>query len=128
MECFGDTGVIEIDNQCVCLVDIIRSLKLLDLRGAGAMRSSSVSALAKIADRELSQEWSRYFYENERIYSKIDGIIYANAHNDEDAIALYERSKDGLACPQSQVLRLDSIRLRPAIQAAALQNNLIFKP
>jgi RES domain len=128
VECFGDTGVIEIDNQCVCLVDITRPLKLLDLRGAGAMKAGSVSALAKIADREISQAWSRYFYENEHIYTKIDGIIYANAHNDEDAIALYERGKDGLACDQAQILRLDSLRLRPAIQEAALQNNLIFKP
>ena len=65
---------------------------------------------------------------DECIDSKRDGIIYANAHSDEDAIALYERVKNGLACDRSQVLRLDSLRLRPAIQEDALQNNLIFKP
>jgi hypothetical protein len=92
------------------------------------MKAGSVAALSKIADRQLSQEWSRYFYENETIYSRIDGIIYSNAHNDEEAIALYERSKDGLACPSDRIMRLDSLSLRPAIQDTALQNNLIFIP
>jgi hypothetical protein len=40
------------------------------------MKAGSVAALAKTADRELSQAWSRYFYEQEEIYGKIDGIIY----------------------------------------------------
>lgn len=128
VECFGDLGVIEIGEQCVCLVSITRLLRLLDLRGSGGMKAGSVAALSKIADRQLSQEWSRYFYENETIYSRIDGIIYSNAHNDEEAIALYERSKDGLACPSDRIMRLDSLSLRPAIQDTALQNNLIFIP
>lgn len=128
VECFGDTGVIEINEQCVCQVEITRVIKLLDLRGSGAMKAGSVAALAKTADRTVSQQWSRYFYDAERIYSRIDGIIYFNAHNDEVAIALYERAIDGLACSQNQVIRLDHTQLRPAIQATALENNLIFMP
>lgn len=128
VEYFGDTGVIEIKDQCVGLIDITRPLKLLDIRDSGAMKAGSVSALAKTADRALSQQWSRYFYEHENIYSQIDGIIYYNAHNDEEAIALYERGQKGLACSQNQVIRLDSPKLRPAIQAAARENNLIFVP
>lgn len=128
VECFGDTGVIEINEQCVCQLEITRVINLLDLRGSGAMKAGSVAALAKTADRTVSQQWSRYFYENEQIYSRIDGIIYFNAHNDEAAIALYERAIDGLVCPQNQVLQLDHTQLRPAIQAAALENNLIFMP
>lgn len=126
VEYFGDIGVIEIKDQCVCRVSVIRSLKLLDIRGSGAMRAGSVSALAKVADRKLSQEWSRYFYENENIYTRIDGIIYFNAHNDEVAIALYERAKDRLTCPSNQIVRLDHPKLYPAIEVAALENNLIF--
>lgn len=126
IEYFGDIGIVEIKEHCVCRVEITRSLKLLDIRGSGAMRAGSVSALAKTADRTLSQEWSRYFYENNNIYTYIDGIIYFNAHNDEVAIALYERAKDGLTCSQNQVMRLDYPKLRPAIQAAVLDNNLIF--
>lgn len=128
VECFGDTGVVEIQQECVCLVNITRPLKLLDLRGSGAMRAGSVSALAKTADRSLSQQWSRYFYEQENIYTKIDGVVYFNAHNDEEAIALYERAEDGLACSPQQIIRLDDLSLRPAIQKVALDNNLIFLP
>ena len=128
VECFGDSGVIDIKEQYVAIVLSTRSLLLLDIRGRGAMKAGSVSALAKTADRQLSQKWSRYFYENEHIYRKIDGIIYFNAHNDEEAIALYERAKDSLNCNPHQVIRLDEIRLRSHIQRIALDNNLIFIP
>ena len=128
VECFGDTGVIEIQDEQVCQVEITRPITLLDLRGAGAMKAGSVAALAKTADRKLSQEWSRYFYEQENIYSTVDGLIYFNAHNDEEAIALYERALDGLACSANQVIRLDHPQLRPAIQASAIDNNLIVRP
>lgn len=128
VEYFGDMGVIEIGEQCIGAINITRPLKLLDIRGSGAMKAGSVSALAKTADRVLSQQWSRYFYEHEDIYSQLDGIIYYNAHNDEEAIALYERGQDGLACRQNQVISLGSPELRSAIQAAALANNLIFVP
>jgi hypothetical protein len=118
--------MIEVKDQCICSVDITKSLNLLDIRGSGAMKAGSVSALAKTADRTLSQEWSRYFYEHANEYSMIDGLIYFNAHNDEEAMAIYERGKNKLACSASQVLRLDHPKLRSAIQQSAIENNLIF--
>ncbi len=127
VEVFGDTGLIEIGQKCVCFPILTRGLKLLDLRGSGAMKAGSVAALAKTADRSVSQEWSRYFYHEQKIYSEIDGIIYFNAHNDEEAIALYERANNALICPSGRTLRLDRPNLRPAIQKAALDNNLILE-
>ena len=79
----------------------IFNITLLDLRGAGAMKAGSVAALSTTDKRQLSQEWSRYFYEQENIYSTVDGLIYCNAHNNEEAIALYERSMNGLVCPDN---------------------------
>jgi len=128
VEYFGDQRIITISKQCICRVNITRPLKLLELRGVGAMNAGSVSALAKIPDRRISQQWSTYFYENEQIYSNIDGIIYSNAHNDEVAISLYERAINGLSCSANQIKPLDHPNLRPAIQKAASQNNLIFEP
>lgn len=128
VEYFGDSGVIDIQEQCVAIIQSTRPLLLLDIRGSGAMRAGSVSALAKTADRQLSQGWSRYFYDNEQIYRKIDGIIYFNAHNDEEAISLYERAENGLSCNPNQVIKLDEIRLRSHLQRIALDNNLIFIP
>jgi hypothetical protein len=126
VEVFGDEGVISLKDQQVCLVEIIRQLTLLDLRGEGAMRAGSVAALAKIGERALSQEWSRYFYEHFDDYSSVDGIIFYNAHNDEKAIALYERAEKSLVCSETNILRLDHPSLRPALQQIALNNNLDF--
>ncbi|MBV9389809.1 MAG: RES family NAD+ phosphorylase [Chroococcidiopsidaceae cyanobacterium CP_BM_ER_R8_30] len=127
VEVFGDTGIIEIGFQCVCYPQVIRELKLLDLRGSGAMKAGSVAALSKVAERSLSQAWSRYFYEHQEIYTAIDGILYYNAHNDEEAIVLYERAKNGLTCSSKRVLLLGNLGLLPFIQRVALDNDLIFE-
>jgi RES domain len=128
VECFGDNGVIEIKGQQIGRIQLTRDLTLLDLRANGAMRAGSVAALAKVADRHLSQTWSRYFYEQTDLYGQIDGISFLNAHNDEEAIALYERAQPNLTCPGDQILPLAHPSLRPAIQQAALDNHLDFSP
>ena len=128
VECFGDVGVIEIKGQQIARLELTRDLTLLDLRGSGAMRAGAVAALAKIADRNLSQAWSRYFYERTADYGQLDGISYLNAHNDEEAIAIYERAQSALVCPDSQILPLNHPSLRPAILEAALTNHLDFLP
>lgn len=128
VEYFGDVGIIELKDQQICRVQLTRDLTLLDLRANGAMRAGAVAALAKIADRDLSQEWSRYFYEQTDQYGEIDGISYLNAHNDEEAIALYERAQSALVCPDTQILPLAHFSLRPGIQQAALENHLDFSP
>lgn len=136
VECFGDVGVIEIKGQQIARLELTRDLTLLDLRGCGAMRAGAVAALAKIADRNLSQAWSRYFYERTADYGQLDGISYLNAHNDQEAnglpsataIAIYERAQSALVCPDSQILPLNHPSLRPAILEAALTNHLDFLP
>jgi len=124
VEVFGDVGSITPGNWRVARVRTTRSLRLLDLRDHGATRAGSVAALAKIADRSLSQAWSRYFYETTDVYGAIDGVVYRNAHNDEAALALYERAADALICPPVQIIRLDDSSLRPHVLDAALRHNL----
>ena len=128
VECFGDVGVIEIKGQQIARLELTRDLTLLDLRGSGAMRAGAVAALAKTADRNLSQAWSRYFYEQTADYGQLDGISYLNAHNGEEAIALYSLAQSALVCPDSQILSLNHSSLRPAILEAALANHLDFLP
>ena len=128
VECFGDTGTIEIKDQQIGRIQLTRDLTLLDLRANGAMRAGSVTALAKVADRNLSQAWSRYFYEQTDLYGQIDGISFLNAHNDEEAFAIYERAQAALICPDDRILPLAHPSLRPAIQQAALDNHLDFLP
>ena len=128
VECFGDTGTIEIKGQQIGRIQLTRDLTLLDLRANGAMRAGSVTALAKTADRNLSQAWSRYFYEQTDLYGQIDGISFLNAHNDEEAFAIYERAQAALICPDDRILPLAHPSLRPAIQQAAFDNHLDFLP
>jgi hypothetical protein len=57
----------------------------------------------------------------------VDGLIYQNAHNDEDAIVLYERAEAALDCPPSRVIRLDDPALRDELLIIAENNLLSFE-
>jgi hypothetical protein len=54
----------------------------------------------------------------------VDGLIYPNAHNDEEAVALYERAADALECPPDRVTRLDDEALRAVVLETADDNDL----
>ena len=123
VEVFGDTRLI--DNPALLLARprVLRPLRLLDLCGKGALRAGSVTALCGTADRSLSQAWSRHFYET-AAYRNCDGLLYHSAHNNEQAIALYERGADALECPAKQVIALASPRLRPRLLDIAAQHDM----
>jgi len=128
VEIFGDGDVIEVKQQQVASIYLDKALNLLDLRGNNAMKAGTVSAIAKTADRHLSQTWSRYFYDQSELYGEIDGLIYANAHNDEDAVALYERALDKLINSTVRTLPLKHPALRSAIFQIADNHSLLVSP
>ncbi|MBZ0185106.1 MAG: RES domain-containing protein, partial [Candidatus Obscuribacterales bacterium] len=68
VEIFGDLKVIEVGSWEVAAITTTRTLNLLDLRGSGAMRAGTVSAISKESNRRFSQEWSRYFYDTTFLY------------------------------------------------------------
>ena len=109
VECFGDTGVIDDQGRRLAFLQTKRPLLMLELRGRGAMRAGSVAALTSTADRHLSQDWSRYFHAT---YPQIDGLIYSSAHNEEAAVALYERAEQDLRCEMKLPLDHRSLRSR----------------
>ena len=125
VEVFGDTGVVDLHRHQVASPILRRDLRLLDLRRNGAMRAGTKAAIAKVSERGLSQAWSRHFYEKTETYGEVDGLIYLNAHNDEEAVALYERTSDALECPPQRVMKLDDEALRAAVLEAADDNNLV---
>jgi hypothetical protein len=124
VEVFGDTGVVDLGRHHVASPILLRELRLLDLRGRGAMRAGTKAAIAKVPDRRLSQAWSRHFYEKTGVYGEVDGLIYPNAHNDEEAVALYDRASDALECPLDRVMGLEDEALRAAVLEAADDNDL----
>ncbi len=108
VEVFGDTGVVETQGCRLALIRSSRPLQLLDLRGSGAMRAGSVAALSAIADRDLSQAWSRHFYTSHAV----DGLLYSNAHNSESAIALYDRADGAICCIRDLAMSAPLLRSR----------------
>lgn len=124
VEVFGDTGLVDFHDWHVAVLTFVRPLRLLDLRGPAAMRAGSVTALSQAPDHRLGQAWSRHFYDD-HAYQAADGLLYAGAHNGEDALALYERAENGLTCATSDVLRLDDPALRPALLDIARENHLL---
>jgi len=127
VEVFGDTGLIVCGEWSLAMPRLIREIRLLDLRDSGAMRAGSVAALGKIPDHAVSQTWSRHFYEQAE-YGTPDGIVWYNAHNDEEVFVLYERAENALECPPDRVLRLDDPFLRPYLAQIAAANQLTLVP
>ena len=109
VECFGDTGAIENEGRRLGFLLTTRPLQVLELRGRGAVRAGSVAALASTADRDLNQHWSRHFHAT---YPQIDGVIYSSAHNEEAAVALYERAEADLHCEMDYPLDHRGLRSR----------------
>jgi len=126
VECFGDTELIQVWGQYLAKPVTTRELVLLDLQGSGAMRAGANAALAKVADRVISQAWASYFYEHPGVYTPVDGMIYTNAHNEEAALALFERAENSLQCSSQQVWPLAD--WRSDIMQAAAANNLKLPP
>lgn len=130
VEVFGDNGpkLVEPGDRQVCSPTLSRPLCLLDLRGQGAdngaWRAGSVDALAKNADYQPSQAWSRYFYDHPELYSMVDGLVYGNAHNGDNALALYERAAHTLICSAQGTIRLDDPALHTDLLAACLRLGL----
>jgi hypothetical protein len=120
VEIFGDARVIEVGSWEVAVLEPTRDLKLIDLRGEGAMKAGTVAAVCKDSDHKYSQAWSRYFYENIFIYEKIDGLIFQNAHNEETAFALYERAQADLSLVKKGKLRDPTLRTGIKLIAARL--------
>jgi hypothetical protein len=123
VEVFGDTGIVAFGEWHVAAPLLLCDLRLLDVRKRCAMRAGTVRAI-DACEHGAAQPWARYFYEQESLYTRLDGIAYANAHNGDTAIALFERAQDALACPPDRVLRLDYPALRPRILAIMRENNL----
>lgn len=128
VEVFGDIGRVEITDHKIAILIPKRDLMLLDVRASGAKRAGANSATFSTERRPLSQAWSRYFYEQEETYSTIHGIIYPSAHNQEDAIAIYDRAAGLITCPANHVFPLRHELFRGPILKAASQNNLEIIP
>jgi hypothetical protein len=118
VEVFGDDGLISTQDRHLGSLLVQRSLQLLDLRSDGAWKAGATQAICSCSSRAISQEWARYFHAT---YPKLDGLIYGNAHNGADAVALFERADDALTMEHDLALADPRLRSRLLVAAEALQ-------
>jgi hypothetical protein len=103
VEVFGDARMIERGTFRMVRSTLRTSAVVLDLRGDGAMRAGTIAAVGSIERRDVTQAWARWFYET---YPRVEGLLYANAHNGEDAVALFERGRRAIEAASQRVVRL----------------------
>lgn len=73
-----------------CTLQVQRALLLLDLRGNGALGAGVPSSISTV-EHVLAQRWSCHFSDHPEDYGDIDGLVYHNSHNEQNAYAFYER-------------------------------------
>ncbi len=127
IEVFGDHGIIKLQQQQIAYITLKQSIKLLNLRDSGAWDAGATSSMVVDGRRKLTQAWSRYFYDNSDLYGEIDGLIFNNAHNGEEAIALYERAVKQLSSASISTLNLNEPTMRESILKVANQLNLLVE-
>jgi RES domain len=123
VEVYGNRGYGVAGERRHCGIRVSRALRLLELRGDGALRSGTIAQVSS-GSHTTARRWSRYFYENTELYGVIDGIAYSNAHNEQTAFALYERAADAVANIEWDN-RLDDRSRRDEYECAAREANLI---
>jgi RES domain len=128
VEVFGNTpkAACITKEYSLAILKTNKDLKLLDIRNNGSMLvGANEASLAKVGKYPVSQAWSRYFYGQTEIYREIQGIIYCNAHNNEDSIVLYERAEN-LFYPPEAIYLLTYPELKAHIIKVGMENNINF--
>jgi hypothetical protein len=128
VEIFGTGGVVKLEQQQIAFITLGETLELLNLRGSAAMAAGTVAAISSITERDISQAWGKYFYENPQLYGMVDGLIFSGAHNGEDALVLYERAKVKLTSAKIEILPLNHPDLRDTILHIANNHGLPVIP
>jgi RES domain len=126
VELFGDDRLVWLEPWHLARPEVIKPLRLLDLRDNGAMRAGTVAEIAKTAEMKMTWRWSRYFYE-ESTYGEIAGLLWLSAHNDGNCIVLFERAEENLACDHCS-LPLNDPGIRDDLLRAVDDHRLMLAP
>jgi hypothetical protein len=125
IETFGDsrgpTGELEIARgdiaqRCVARIEIIRSLRVVDLTGPGLAQIQADARLTAGDNYPLSQRWGRQIFDHRQ---RPDGILYRARHDQSRlSLALVNRASNavaetlhgGLLEPRNRPLLIDILR------------------
>ncbi len=123
VEMFGDERIVELEPWRLARPSVVEPLRLLSLRAEGAMRAGTVAELGKTGSSSETWAWSRFFYEREDLYNRIDGMTWLGAFNDGKCVVLFERALSRLRC-DSCSLPLSHPALRDPILRVVRDHNL----
>ncbi len=92
-------------------------LKLVDLRGDGAIKMGVPTDALRASDHSLSQAWGLAIHEHD---TSPDGLIFPSRLNDEVNIAVFDRALSKLSCRASGPLLDRASELAAVIDTLAL--------
>jgi hypothetical protein len=86
LECFGDDYVVDPSGARLAVLETTVEIRLLDLRGGGALSAGTVAAINQDGDREVTQDWARWWYEYGGL-ADIHGLLFFEPVFDEPLVA-----------------------------------------
>ncbi len=98
-------------QSCLCMVQVMRPLPLVDLTAGAALKRLSADADSRIGDgpHVVSQRWAAALWAHP---DQPDGLIYLARHApDHRSIALFDRAAEALVANCASNLLLDPRRL-----------------
>lgn len=124
-EVFQRTRVIDVsaDAPAIAAFRLLRSVRLLDLRGLWPTQAGASQALSSGA-HPRARAWSRVIWS---VHTGADGLWYSSAMDGgAPAVALYERSKDAVPTVPVFSAALAEPGLRVMLARAATQLNYLL--
>ena len=96
----------DLAGRSIATVEVRRDLRLVPIHGSSLARLGATAELASGSGYFASQLWSATLWEHS---DKPDGLLYRSRHDDSAlCVAVYDRSKDGLATVEDVTLTEDS--------------------
>ncbi len=126
-EVYGDGEVIWTAGVRAARLTAAHDLALLDLRGHGARRVGTISAIGQGGPLAATQAWSRYWYEHPDL-ARLEGLCWNNAHNEEASIALWERGRRALPKGPAGDWALTDDELMEELERIAVDLDLVIDP
>lgn len=128
-ERFADARRVEL-AQALGRVRVVagHELLLLSLIDADAAEAGTIAQVAATANAEMSQAWSRYFWEHPEIYGEIDGMLYRSAWVGAVNVCLYERAAPKIEPVGIGSMLLDDPRLAGQIAEIADRRRWTLNP
>lgn len=126
-EVFGDGDFIWTEGVRTARLTAARTVALLDLRGNGARRVGTISAIGQGGPLAATQAWSRYWYKHSDL-GGIEGLCWNNAHNEEASLALWERGRRTVPEAPDKDWALSDDEVMEELEQIALDLDLVIDP